>query len=156
MFSQRMLLDLTSEAELSGTSAHGRNQRATPSRIVRRRATRVPSNGDSRGLFQKPNRSVHPDRCREGKLCPHLGGGVRPTALVLPRAANRKTIDGRPIRNLGAHSKVFQPSQIQDSTQTSTKAYLVSRNASIILEVALDTALSRPGTGKQHGSEVAH
>ena len=51
----------------------------------------------------------------------------------------------RPDRSAGSHAKakpkIFQPSEIQDSTQTSGKAYSVSTNPSIILELALGTGL---------------
>src|SRR5271169_3382271 len=49
---------------------------------------------------------------------------------------------------------MLHPNQIQDSTQTSRKTYVVSINPSIILELALDTALSRPETGNNMAAKL--
>src|SRR5208282_2872194 len=57
-------------------------------------------------------------------------------------------------RPRSSSSKPFPPIQIQDSTQTSRKTYVVSINPSIILELALDTALSRPETGNNMAAKL--
>ena len=93
-------------------------------------------------------------------VAPERPAGLR-GACALDQHANR-----RRNRRSGNHprvahapsrarvSKVFHPSQIQDSTQTSRKAYLVSRNPSIISEVASDMALSRPVSGNDMAAKL--